>query len=690
MDILEECGPETLDELINNIQELELEVEGLRKEQGQNIVIGSCCFGREGSYKEPANEDRDLLLFLPGVDGLNIEAVDQFDYLSGIFDIWSLKVDGNDQSTFVELTERVMDFLCVVGVNEQRQAVIVGSSFGGLLAVNVALQGAHPTWEVERSHYLFVPVFSTCFFCASIPKDPQYVKGLVLVNPATSYERSHWRIVGSLVANAPGPEAFGMAAVLALATTIPDTAMVGASYNGNENTRLSFSKHLSELEALPPQELVAWFKSSTGEWLGRMLALFDKTPQHQLKWRLTHWLDEGSKVVEERLQELTLPVLVLAGSEDHMLPSAEEAARLYDLIPTCQQVVLRGVGHAALHNPSEVNLCALLRDSVIYDDHFRDRIVSSKEAKKASKRWHKDKSGGDDLRRGEGVGDPVLDFKLDLDDRGVKMAWESTEAFPMRCTVVQMMDRFTSPVFFSVNERGELNHGLGSVPDYEEGRSILFVGNHQLLGIDMPILVRKILAEKNILVRGLAHPVVTGCGTGDLFETIKRQQESDETQVRRGNNVVLVTHSLGASGITRPLASAVLQTVRAASRRIGSVVTACAKTVANGASVAHRVIKRDQKGFDRFEGSASSPSISERVGDFMVKLGAVSVTPRNMLRLFKAGESMLLYPGGVKEALHQKGQEYQIFWPEKGEFVRMAASFNATIVPFAAVGSADR
>lgn len=164
--------------------------------------------------------------------------------------------------------------------------------------------------------------------------------------------------------------------------------------------------------------------------------------------------------------------------------------------------------------------------------------------------------------------------------------------FPMRCTVVQMMDRFTSPVFFSVNERGELNHGLGSVPDYQEGRSILFVGNHQLLGIDMPILVRralcccdnsrsltiyfsmalhlkrslswiltrkhptdgltignpdvvvavcqvrKILAEKNILVRGLAHPVVTGCGTGDLFETIKRQQESDETQVWRGNNVV--------------------------------------------------------------------------------------------------------------------------------------------------------
>lgn len=55
----------------------------------------------------------------------------------------------------------------------------------------------------------------------------------------------------------------------------------------------------------------------------------------------------------------------------------------------------------------------------------------------------------------------------------------------------QAMDRFTSPVFLSVNERGELQEGLGGVPDYQEGHALLFVGNHQLLGIDLPILVRK-------------------------------------------------------------------------------------------------------------------------------------------------------------------------------------------------------
>lgn len=55
----------------------------------------------------------------------------------------------------------------------------------------------------------------------------------------------------------------------------------------------------------------------------------------------------------------------------------------------------------------------------------------------------------------------------------------------------QAMERFTSPVFLSVNGRdGDVEEGLGGVPDHEEGRSILFVGNHQLMGIDMPILVR--------------------------------------------------------------------------------------------------------------------------------------------------------------------------------------------------------
>lgn len=35
------------------------------------------------------------------------------------------------------------------------------------------------------------------------------------------------------------------------------------------------------------------------------------------------------------------------------------------------------------------------------------------------------------------------------------------------------------------------------------------------------------------------------------------------------------------------------------------------------------------------------------------------------------------------------GEEYQLFWPEQSEFVRMAARFGAKIVPFGVVGEDD-
>jgi 1-acyl-sn-glycerol-3-phosphate acyltransferase len=36
--------------------------------------------------------------------------------------------------------------------------------------------------------------------------------------------------------------------------------------------------------------------------------------------------------------------------------------------------------------------------------------------------------------------------------------------------------------------------------------------------------------------------------------------------------------------------------------------------------------------------------------------------------------------------LFLKGETYKLFWPEKAEFVRMAARYGVTIIPFASVG----
>lgn len=65
------------------------------------------------------------------------------------------------------------------------------------------------------------------------------------------------------------------------------------------------------------------------------------------------------------------------------------------------------------------------------------------------------------------------------------------------------------------------------------------------------------------------------------------------------------------------------------------------------------------------------------------------VTPRNFYGLMASNATVLLFPGGVREANHNKGQAYQLFWPNRTDFVRIAAKFDALIVPFGAIGAAD-
>ncbi|PIA61632.1 hypothetical protein AQUCO_00300864v1 [Aquilegia coerulea] len=75
--------------------------------------------------------------------------------------------------------------------------------------------------------------------------------------------------------------------------------------------------------------------------------------------------------------------------------------------------------------------------------------------------------------------------------------------------------------------------------------------------------------------------------------------------------------------------------------------------------------------------------------DKVRQFSSVPVTPSNLYRLLSSKSFTLLYPGGVREALHRKGEEYKLFWPDQPEFVRMAARFEATIIPFGVVGEDD-
>lgn len=90
-----------------------------------------------------------------------------------------------------------------------------------------------------------------------------------------------------------------------------------------------------------------------------------------------------------------------------------------------------------------------------------------------------------------------------------------------------------------------------------------------------------------------------------------------------------------------------------------------------------------------FQGGQTTDRGQNSFAQFLVEFGAVPVNARNLAKLLQNGESVLLFPGGVREAYRRKGEEYQLFWPERSEFVRMAAKYGATIVPFAAIGVDD-
>ena len=114
--------------------------------------------------------------------------------------------------------------------------------------------------------------------------------------------------------------------------------------------------------------------------------------------------------------------------------------------------------------------------------------------------------------------------------------------------------------------------------------------------------------------------------------------------------------------------------------------------------LAHPIVFQGGNAFGGGAGSTGPPQritkrnkegpVDPTPGDFQT-FGAVMVTPKNFYRLMATGQTGLLFPGGVREVFHGKGEDYELFWPEKVDFVRIAARFNATIVPISAVGSAD-
>jgi Acyltransferase len=75
--------------------------------------------------------------------------------------------------------------------------------------------------------------------------------------------------------------------------------------------------------------------------------------------------------------------------------------------------------------------------------------------------------------------------------------------------------------------------------------------------------------------------------------------------------------------------------------------------------------------------------------DVLRRLGAVRGTRESCARLFQAGEAVLVFPGGGREVMKHKGEQYKLIWKERIGFARLAIEHSVPILPFASVGVED-
>ncbi|XP_078175513.1 phytyl ester synthase 1, chloroplastic-like [Carex rostrata] len=278
--------------------------------------------------------------------------------------------------------------------------------------------------------------------------------------------------------------------------------------------------------------------------------LGDILPKETLVWKLKI-LKEASCYVNSRLHAVACQTLILASGNDEILPSREEAERLCTILPNCRVRHFKDSGHTLLLEGG-IDLVTIIKGAGYYRRTRQTDFVS------------------------DYLNPTAYEFEnVSNEYRSITFA--------------------TDPVMLSTLDDGRIIRDLSGIPD--EGPVVL-IGYHMLMGLELGPLVVQFVKEKNILLRGIAHPFM-----------YDRNAE---------------------------------------------------------------MLLPDYSSFDKY-----------RI------MGAAPVSGANLYKLLAKNSFVLLYPGGAREALHRKGEEYQLFWPQHSEFVRMASRFGATIIPFGAVGEDD-
>ncbi len=404
--------PQTLQDLVDSFQEVYRELE--RPSALSTEITPTLRFDfiappsseetltwRDSSHVNSMdNSSKPLAIYLPGLDGYGISAVSQFDDLARTFETWRLVVSLNDTSTFLDVVDAVALFIKETSTPE-RKVTLIGESCGGLIASAVAIR----------------------------LRKMELLDGLVLVNPATSFDQTWWDTWVPLLASLPknelidGISPYGLLGSFILGLTIPD--------------RQQQQRILDTIVSLPSlrEPSLAVLQNILETARHFITVTEERLPASLLEHRVTRWLLPGTAAV--RLEQINVPTLIIAGKEDALVPSAMECDRLLKLIPNSEKLLVRNRGHFVLDD--SVNLTEAILYSKLDPFKFQE----------TKKRY-----------------DPILDWTMPTEE----------ELEEVLASTVRPLERAHSPVFFSTDSDGNRWRGLSKI---DMDGPVLFVGNHQ-------------------------------------------------------------------------------------------------------------------------------------------------------------------------------------------------------------------
>ncbi|MDX2216238.1 MAG: alpha/beta hydrolase [Oculatellaceae cyanobacterium bins.114] len=246
-----------------------------------------------------------LFVFSPGMDGTGQLLRTQTEGLERAFDVRCLAIPPDDLTHWDDLAEQA------------------------LALVRTELEG-----DCERKVYLCGESFGGCLAMKMIVRSPQLFHRLILVNPASSFNRRPWIHWGSQVTQFL-PEPLYQASCIGL---LPFLASLG---------RISASDRQALLEAM------------------------QSVTQKSSIWRLS--LLSDFRLTDEQVASIQQPVLLIASQGDRLLPSVNEADLLAQFFPRAQVHILPNSGHACLLE-SDVNLYDILRFHRFLDQQVEQQV----------------------------------------------------------------------------------------------------------------------------------------------------------------------------------------------------------------------------------------------------------------------------------------------------------------------------